>query len=302
MPAIEVRPSFPTFFDRDGSPLENGYLFIGVENQNPEVKGNRQAVFWDEALTVPAAQPVRTIGGYPSRFGSPAQIFTDGDYALTVRDRNMVLIYTASSNVLSAIEANAAAIAIAESDIDALETTVSALPTFTAIGEELAEATDAADARDILGVDVPPRKSKALISSALSQVIDGNDTFASPLLEAVKSNVTLQAGSWFIGVDVSFFYAGTVSDPGSTRAIASVELRLAGTSTVVSGVFAAGVSLVHYPLGDDHFVQAVANDIYTFASDTVVDVFIRAYTINADAGDDFQITVSDAILHPVDVI
>jgi hypothetical protein len=99
MPATEVKPSFPTFFDRDGSPLENGYIFIGIENQNPEVRTSRQQAYWDISLTIPAAQPIRTIGGYASRNGSPGQLFTDDKHSLTVRDKNMRLIYTSATNL-----------------------------------------------------------------------------------------------------------------------------------------------------------------------------------------------------------
>jgi hypothetical protein len=99
MPATEVKPSFPTFFDRDGSPLENGYIFIGIENQNPEVRTSRQQAYWDIGLTIPAAQPIRTIGGYASRNGSPGQLFTDDKHSLTVRDKNMRLIYTSATNL-----------------------------------------------------------------------------------------------------------------------------------------------------------------------------------------------------------
>jgi hypothetical protein len=85
---------FPVFNDLDGTPLEAGYIFIGTSNLNPEVSPIN--VFWDDALTVPAAQPIRTIGGYPSRNGSPGNMYVSADtYSITVRNRNQVFVFAA---------------------------------------------------------------------------------------------------------------------------------------------------------------------------------------------------------------
>ena len=70
MPAI-LNP-IASYFDNDGSPLDGGYIFFGSPNGNPEA--SPQTVYWDEAQTVPAAQPIRTINGFPSRNGTPARI------------------------------------------------------------------------------------------------------------------------------------------------------------------------------------------------------------------------------------
>jgi hypothetical protein len=102
MAAQDVKPPFPIFSGRDGRPLEAGFIFIGEPNENPEDEEQEKAVFWDQALTIPAALPIRTIGGYPARFGSPSPVFTDGDYSLTVRDKNMVLVYTSPNAPITA--------------------------------------------------------------------------------------------------------------------------------------------------------------------------------------------------------
>ena len=98
MTANSVLPSFPTFKDVDGLPLEAGFIYIGLPNLNPEV-APKQAYF-DKELTIPAPQPIRTIGGYPSRNGTPSQIYVDGDFSLTVRDKNGALIYNAATEQL----------------------------------------------------------------------------------------------------------------------------------------------------------------------------------------------------------
>lgn len=93
MTAIDITPAFSVFADRTGKAMEGGYIYIGKPNLNPQT--NQVAVFWDAALTIPAAQPIRTIGGYPDRSGSPGRIFTRYAYSINVRAFNGTLVYTA---------------------------------------------------------------------------------------------------------------------------------------------------------------------------------------------------------------
>jgi len=69
-----IESPFPSFNDTDGSPLNNGYVYVGSANLNPVT--DPIPVYWDAALTQPAAQPIRTINGYLSRNGSPGRIYT----------------------------------------------------------------------------------------------------------------------------------------------------------------------------------------------------------------------------------
>ena len=85
---------FPFFTDTTGAPLEGGYLYIGQSNLNPETAP--VSVFWDAALIIPAPNPVRTVGGYPSRQGTPSRFYSATDtYSITVRNRNSVLVFSA---------------------------------------------------------------------------------------------------------------------------------------------------------------------------------------------------------------
>lgn len=81
---------FRQFFDLDGSPLSNGYLYYGVADQNPEIAPI--TVYWDTAGTIPAVQPIRTVNGYPTRNGTPAAVYASGDYSLTVRSQRRELV------------------------------------------------------------------------------------------------------------------------------------------------------------------------------------------------------------------
>ena len=93
MTALSIQPAYPLFTDKDGAPLRNGYVWIGAANLPPQT--NPIGVFWDAALTIPAAQPVRTINGYPSNNGTPGRLYVNSDYSILVQDRVGTLVYSA---------------------------------------------------------------------------------------------------------------------------------------------------------------------------------------------------------------
>jgi hypothetical protein len=92
MSALSIQVPFPVFQDRDGQPLENGYIWIGQANLNPQT--NPVVVYFDEALTIVAAQPLRTLNGYISRAGTPAQVYVDGvSFSILVQDSKGSMVY-----------------------------------------------------------------------------------------------------------------------------------------------------------------------------------------------------------------
>lgn len=93
---LATQSPFPQYFDRDGSPLDDGQLYFGQVNQNPETAPI--TVYWDAAGTQPAAQPIRTLNGYTYRNGSPAQVYAAADYSITVRDRRGRLVFYSANS------------------------------------------------------------------------------------------------------------------------------------------------------------------------------------------------------------
>jgi hypothetical protein len=85
-----VSTPYPIFTDDDGTPLEDGYIYIGEAYQNPIT--NPITISWDTAGLYPVAQPSRTIGGYPDRNGSPGIIYVNAgafeDYSILVQDKH----------------------------------------------------------------------------------------------------------------------------------------------------------------------------------------------------------------------
>jgi len=95
MSALSIQPTYPIFPDIDGQPLENGYIWVGAVNLDPQT--NPIAIYWDGALTQLAVQPIRTLGGYPMNSGTPARFYANADYSIRVMNKNGSTIYTSLS-------------------------------------------------------------------------------------------------------------------------------------------------------------------------------------------------------------
>ena len=103
MAVYSVLPPFLVFPDSDGTPLENGQIFIGQPGF--EARSSPKASFFDTAQTIPtgtaSGSAIRTMGGFPARNGSPAMFYVDGDFSISVLDRNGVLLYSALNTTLA---------------------------------------------------------------------------------------------------------------------------------------------------------------------------------------------------------
>jgi hypothetical protein len=92
MTALSIQVPFPVFQDRDGQPLDNGYVWIGTANLYPIT--NPVVAYFDAALTIVAAQPLRTLNGYISNAGTPAQVYVDGvNFSILVQDSKGTMVY-----------------------------------------------------------------------------------------------------------------------------------------------------------------------------------------------------------------
>jgi len=97
--ANNIGSPFEMFTDTSGVPLEDGYIYVGTAGLNPET--NPVAVFWDDALTLAAAQPVRTLNGFPSRGGTASRLYCGTDYSITVKDKNSIIVFSTLTNPVS---------------------------------------------------------------------------------------------------------------------------------------------------------------------------------------------------------
>jgi len=97
MSALSIQPSYPIFTETDGQPLEDGYIWIGTANLDPQ--GNPINVYWDSALTQLVGQPIRTSGGYPVNSGTPARLYVNSDYSIRVMNKNGGVVYSAPAAI-----------------------------------------------------------------------------------------------------------------------------------------------------------------------------------------------------------
>jgi len=80
----EIVSPFAQFFGTNGAPLNNGNIYIGTAYLDAQT--NAIPVYWDDALTIPALQPIRTLNGYAVRSGAPARIFCNAaNFSMTVQ-------------------------------------------------------------------------------------------------------------------------------------------------------------------------------------------------------------------------
>lgn len=93
MSALSIQPTYPILTDIDGQPLENGFVWVGTANLDPQA--NPITAYWDAALTQVATQPVRTRGGYPLNGTSVGRLYVNSDYSILVQNRNGATVYSA---------------------------------------------------------------------------------------------------------------------------------------------------------------------------------------------------------------
>lgn len=151
---LPVSAPFASFFDRSGNPLEDGLVYIGSAAQNPQT--NPISVYWDSALTIPAAQPIRVSGGYLYRNGTPANVYVAENCSVTVRDRSGSLVYTIPTFVTLSAPGGSGEIGFIQAGAGAVARTVQSklreivsLTDFGAVGDGVtADTTDVQEAFD----------------------------------------------------------------------------------------------------------------------------------------------------------
>jgi hypothetical protein len=99
-----VLAPYPSFFDAAGDPLENGFIYIGEAGF--EARSTPKASFFDVAQTIPtgtaSGAAIRTKAGFPvNTSNAPAMFYVDGDFSISVCDRNGVLLYSALNMTLA---------------------------------------------------------------------------------------------------------------------------------------------------------------------------------------------------------
>lgn len=150
MAALSVQVPYPVFYDRDGDPLDNGNIYIGISNLDPVT--NPLQVYYDDALTIPASQPLKTNNGYVYRNGTPAQLYVNAvNFSIAVKDSKNTLVYSFPDG--TGISPNASGVIYNEGSIGAVDRTVESrlqdyvsVKDFGAVGDGVTDDTAAIQA------------------------------------------------------------------------------------------------------------------------------------------------------------
>ena len=171
-----VKSTYPIFTDIDGTPLEDGYIFIGVAGADPEV--SPQQAYWDLALTVPADN-IRTKSGYPANSGIPNTLYTAAAYSILVKNKRDIAVYsykdsfvgpTADASSLSG--ATLSTDGTLSSDSDTLIPTEKAVKTYSDTKVSLSGAESVAGVKTFSSIPIVP--TNPIISGATGAVQGGD--------------------------------------------------------------------------------------------------------------------------------
>lgn len=92
-----ILPPYPPFLGKNGKPLDQGNIYVGVAGSDPVT--SPISLFWDADLTQPASQPLRTVAGFIVNNGTPSQVYgAPALFSISVRDRFQVVQFSSSSN------------------------------------------------------------------------------------------------------------------------------------------------------------------------------------------------------------
>jgi len=176
MTALSIQVPYPIFSDKDGSPLQNGYVWIGTQYLEPRT--NPVTVYFDEALTQIAPQPLRTLNGYVYNAGSPAQLYVNGvNFSILVQNKNGSMVYSFPDG--SGISPDSNGVSYTPSGAGAVATTVQSklresvsVKDFGAVGDGVTDDTAAIqaahDALPTYGGEIVVPYGSYLFSSTLA--------------------------------------------------------------------------------------------------------------------------------------
>lgn len=213
MPALSINVPFPVFQDRDGQPLDNGYVYIGTPYLDPQT--NPVQVYFDDALTITAAQPLRTINGYVSNAGTPAQLYVNGvNFSIKVLDSKANLVYSFQDG--SGISPNAAGVQYDPAGAGAVSTTVQAklretvsVKDFGAVGDGVNDDTTAVANAIATGKDVlVPIGFTFGITGNITGFVDGQRIYGGGCFKKLGATILPMFllpdesnGVWFDGIE-----------------------------------------------------------------------------------------------------
>lgn len=205
----KVNEPFPIFYDDDGTPLENGMIYVGVANE--DARQNPLQLYWDSALTSPAAQPIRTLGGRPSYQGAPASVYTSAaSYSIDVFNRFGTPV-TANQNTSPFVTAQEIADLTAASPVN---TYAGTSQTFALVDQNAIVRFTNASA---VTVTIPPESTT---NFTIGCFIEVHQIGAGQVTFVAGSGVTLQSRGSVVKTSGQYAVAGLRKDAANTWVLA----------------------------------------------------------------------------------
>ena len=285
------------FYDLDGSPLQNGSIYFGAINQNPET--NPVFVYWDAALTQPAAQPIGTLNGFAVRDGIQGQLYCASSYSMTIRNKK-------GSIVSSFLDSDLIGLGVLSSQLSTLIAEYSALAS-TIQNQTWSAFTSSGGAGSFVLTPIPAITSLTTgtrFNVTFNALGTGTDTISINGLTAVNlkqyaPDGTLEAPNIKSGMNTDIVYDGTefiIMDQLPTANNSEVgKVEWYAGLTDVPGTLICNGAVVPNGIGTVQGKTANFSAIYAFvgtsfgAAGTLPDLrgqFIRGYDNGAgvDAG------------------
>lgn len=275
--SLQIASPFQQFFDAAGDPLDSGYIYVGTVNLNPET--NPITVYYDEALTIPAAQPLRTMNGYVMRNGSPARLYTASvDFSMTVRNKNGALVFAVASaklSFLAGLDSTLGVIAQIGADTFVKRTItgtanqivvtngdgVSGNPTIAAVVASQAEAEAGSDNTKLMTALRAAQETTARIATQVeAETGTDNTKLMTPLRVTQETTARLAtqseavAGSNNTKLMTPLRVAQAVDALGMTLRLLGTLVTTSGTTQTLSGLTLTGYAALLI------FVDGVSND------------------------------------------
>ena len=173
------------FFDASGALMDGGKIYVGMANADPQASPT--TVYWDKALTIPAAQPLRTSGGLIVNNGQPATAYINSDdFSIRLANGDDVQVFYSPSTVSGAGDFQ---------PLDSDLTAIAALGT-TAFGRSLLTLLNQAALAAATGIPAPlPAAGGTVTGNIVRQGAGAVFYGASPALTGCRIFGPLPVGS-----------------------------------------------------------------------------------------------------------